>query len=138
MEAWSNMADSKHATGSFKIANWDEGPFAEHQDAPKLTAARVTATYSGDIQGEGTSQSVMAYVGGAEYHGYERIVGSLAGRSGSFVLRAEGTWEDGVARTKWTVVPGSGTGDLAGLRGEGGYDATDQAEVQYRLDYRFE
>jgi len=35
-------------------------------------------------------------------------------------------------------VPGSGTGDLAGLRGEGGYDATDQAEVQYRLDYRFE
>src|ERR671936_298909 len=99
MEAWSNMADSKHATGSFKIASWDEGPFAEHQDAPKLTAAKVIATYSGDIDGEGT-------------------------------------WEDGVARTKWTVVPGSGTGDLAGLRGEGGYDPTAQAEVRYRLDYR--
>ena len=60
------MADSKHATGSFKIASWDEGPFAEHQDAPKLTAAKVIATYSGDIDGEGTSQSVMAYVGGAD------------------------------------------------------------------------
>jgi Protein of unknown function (DUF3224) len=137
MEAWSNMADSKKATGSFKVANWDEGPFAEHEGAPKLTAARVTATYTGDIEGEGTSQSVMAYLNGAEYNGFERIVGSIAGRPGSFVLRSAGTWENGVAKTRWTVVPGSGTGELEGLRGEGGYDATDQSEVRYTLDYRF-
>jgi hypothetical protein len=131
----STMTTEKQATGSFKIASWDEGPYAEHEEAPKLTAAKVTASYSGDIEGEGTSQSVMAYVGGAEYRGYERIVGSLGGRSGSFVLRAEGTWEDGVARTRWTVVPGSATGELEGLRGEGGYDATDQSEVRYTLSY---
>lgn len=131
------MTMDEQATGSFKIASWDEGPYAERQDAPKLTAATVTASYTGDIEGEGTSRSVMAYVNGAEYHGYERIVGSLGGRSGSFVLRAEGTFQDGVARTRWTVVPGSGTGELAGLRGEGGYDATDQSEVRYTLSYRF-
>jgi hypothetical protein len=131
------MTMDEQATGSFKIASWDEGPYAERRDAPKLTAATVTASYTGDIEGEGTSRSVMAYVNGAEYHGYERIVGSLGGRSGSFVLRAEGTFQDGVARTRWTVVPGSGTGELAGLRGEGGYDATDQPEVRYTLSYRF-
>jgi hypothetical protein len=62
------------------------------------------------------------------------VVGSLAGRTGSFVLRAE----DGAARTTWSVMPGWGTGDLRGLRGEGGYTARDQAEVQFILDYHFE
>jgi Protein of unknown function (DUF3224) len=66
------------------------------------------------------------------------VVGCLAGRTGGFVLRAEGTWQDGAARTTWSVVPGSGTGDLGGLRGEGGYTARDQAEVQFILDYHFE
>jgi hypothetical protein len=39
------------------------------------------------------------------------------------VLRLDGGFEGGAARTTWTVVEGSGTGDLAGLQGEGGYVA---------------
>src|ERR1019366_1157095 len=41
------------------------------------------------------------------------------GRSGSFVLLSTGAYADGEAKTSWQVVEGSGTGDLAGLRGQG-------------------
>jgi hypothetical protein len=67
------------------------------------------------------------------------VVGRLGERSGSFVLRSTGTWEDGTATTTWSVVPGSGTGELAGLAGEGGYVArSGEAEIPYTLDYRLE
>ena len=129
------MTTTGKATGSFTIKSWDEQPFAELQGAPKLTQARVTTTYTGDLHGEGTSTLVMAYDGAdASYAGYERVVGSLGGRSGSFVLRLAGGFEQGAARTGWTVVEGSGTGELAGLQGEGGYVAEQGApEVAYEL-----
>ena len=59
---------------------------------------------------------------------------TLDGRSGSFVLRLGGGFEGGAARTTWTVVEGSGTGDLAGLQGEGGYVARQgEPEVAWEL-----
>jgi hypothetical protein len=77
----------------------------------------------------------MVYDGAdATYAGYERVVGTLGGRSGSFVLRLAGGFEEGTARTTWTVVEGTGTGDLAGLEGEGGYVARhSQLEIAYEL-----
>jgi hypothetical protein len=79
----------------------------------------------------------MLYDGSdAAYGGYERIVGTLGGRSGSFVLRLAGGFEDGAARTTWTVEEGTGTGELAGLRGQGGYVARQgEAEVAFELDW---
>ncbi|HWD45617.1 MAG TPA: DUF3224 domain-containing protein [Actinomycetota bacterium] len=129
------MTTTGKATGSFTIKGWDEQPFAELEGAPKLTQARVTTTYTGDLDGEGTSTLVMAYDGAdASYAGYERVVGSLGGRSGSFVLRLAGGFEQGAARTDWTVVDGSGAGELAGLQGEGGYVAKQgEPEVAYEL-----
>jgi hypothetical protein len=49
------MAPTNRATGSFKISAWDEGPYAGHEGAPKLTLARVTSSYTGDIEGEGSA-----------------------------------------------------------------------------------
>jgi Protein of unknown function (DUF3224) len=129
------MTTTGKATGTFTIKGWDEQPFAEVEGAAKLTQAHVTTTYCGDLDGEGTSVLVMAYDGDdASYTGYERVVGSLGGRSGSFVLRLAGGFEQGAARTDWTVVEGSGTGELAGLQGEGGYVAKQgEPEVAYEL-----
>jgi hypothetical protein len=123
------------ATGRFTIKGWDEQPWAELEGAPKLTQARVTSAYGGDLEGEGTSGLLMLYDNDdATYSGYERVVGALGGRSGSFVLRLQGGFEHGAARTTWTVAEGTGTGELAGLRGEGGYVARQgEAEVGYEL-----
>ena len=123
------------ATGTFTIKGWDEQPYAEAEGAPKLTHARVTTSYRGELEGEGTSGLLMAYdQADAAYTGYERFTGSLGGRSGSFVLRLDGGFEQGAARTGWTVVAGSGTGDLEGLEGEGGYLAKQgDPEVAYEL-----
>ena len=123
------------AAGTFKIAGWDEQPWAEAEGAPKLTHAQVTTSYRGDLEGEGTAGLLMLYDGAdASYGGYERVTGTLGGRSGSFVLRLEGGFEQGAARTTWTVAEGTGAGELAGLRGAGGYVATQgENEVAYEL-----
>ncbi|HEV3497587.1 MAG TPA: DUF3224 domain-containing protein [Actinomycetes bacterium] len=123
------------ATGTFTIRGWDEQPYAEAEGAPKLTHARVTTAYTGELDGQGTYALLMVYdQADATYTGYERFTGTLGGRSGSFVLRLEGGFSDGAARTTWTVVEGTGTGDLAGLRGKGGYVAKQgDPEVAYEL-----
>jgi hypothetical protein len=39
---------------------------------------------------------------------------------------------------EWFVVPGSGTGDLTGLRGDGGFTAQLGENAEIHLDYWFE
>jgi Protein of unknown function (DUF3224) len=125
------------ARGTFSIKNWDEKPFAEHAEAPKLTHAEVINTYTGDLVAEGTVAHVMFYESDAHatYAGYERIVGTLNGRSGSFVVQSSGTFENGVATTTWQILPESTTGELVGLRGSGGYAARHERAIDYQLDY---
>lgn len=57
--------------------------------------------------------------GTAHYTGLERIEGRVGGKSGSFIAQHSGVFENGTATTDWFIVPGSGTGELTNLRGEG-------------------
>jgi Protein of unknown function (DUF3224) len=134
------MTETAKATGAVAMRSWEEEVYAEVEGAPKLSHDRVGHSFTGDIEGEGTAQFLNAYrdEATATYTGYERVVGRLAGRSGSFVLEVAGRYEDGTATTTWSVVPGSGTGALAGLRGEGGYVSRMDGSEPYRLVYRFE
>jgi hypothetical protein len=112
---------NKTATARFAIKAWDEKPFNEGEGLPKLTRATVTKAFTGDIEGEGKLEYLMVYRGdgSATFVGLERVVGRLAGKAGSFVLQRAGVFEGGVAKESYSVVPGSGTGELRGLRGEG-------------------
>ena len=104
------------------------------------TERKVSGLFHGDIEGDASMQSVMAYTerGTAHYTGLQRMVGTLARRSGTFVLQVSGTYAEERATTSWFVVPESGSGDLCGLRGEGGYVAGHgQQQVPYTLDYSF-
>ena len=111
-----NVANSR-----FTIKSWDEKPYSEGQDLPRLTRAAVTKAFTGDIAGEGHVEYLMMYRsdGSATFVGFERVVGQLAGKAGSFVLQRTGIFENGVAKESYGVVSGSGTGELRGLRGEG-------------------
>ena len=131
---------STHAAPIFRVKTWDEKPFSEVVDGPKLTRVSVTKSFSGDIEGEGTLEYLMAYRedGSASFIGLERVVGRIGDRSGSFVLQHTGTFEGGTAQATWVVVPGSGTGDLQGLRGAGGFASAHAEEYPMTLDYDFE
>ena len=125
---------------TFTIKSWDEKAYNEMEGAPKLTRARVTKSYQGDLEGEGKLEYLMMYctAGSASFVGLERVTGNFGGRSGSFVLQHSGTFDDGVAKVILSVVPGSGTGDLRGMRGEGGFSVGHQPPYAMTLDYGFE
>lgn len=128
------------ADATFKIKSWDEKPYNEIEGAPKLTRAKVSKTYHGDIEGESTLEYLMMYRqdGTAIFVGLERVVGSLGGRSGSFVLQHKGTFEGGKAKIDWFVVSGSCTGELSGLRGEGSFVVGHAEPHTATLDFDFE
>lgn len=127
----------KHATAMFAIKGWDEKPYDEAASLPKLTRASVTKTFRGDIEGESQVEYLMAYAsdGSATFVGLERVRGRLGGKSGSFILQRTGTFKDGVADERFSVVPGSGTGELAGLRGTGSSAARHAKENSMTLEY---
>jgi hypothetical protein len=68
----------------------------------------------------------------------QRVRGNLRGRQGTFVLQGAEIVENGRVRATWFVVPGSGTGDLAGLRGEGGFEGRLGQGSDGTLEYWFE
>jgi Protein of unknown function (DUF3224) len=129
------------ATGTFKIQGWDEKPYAEIEGGRKLTQASVKQAFAGDVEGEGAVEWLMCYRPDetADFVGLQRIVGQIGDRSGSFVLlQTEGTFDGKEARGQLSVVRGSGTGELEGLRGTGEFSAPHGGEPSISLEYDFE
>jgi hypothetical protein len=124
------------ANARFAITRWDEKPYGEGEGLPKLTRASVAKDYSGDITGEGRVEYLMMYRsdGSAAFLGLERVVGQI-GKTGSFVLQRTGVFEEGQAKESYAVVPGSGTGALQGLVGEGRSAVGHGLEHPFALDY---
>ena len=127
----------KSAKGQFAIKNWDEKPYSEGPDMPKLTRATVTKTFTGDIEGDGLVEYLMMYGsdGTATFVGLERITGRIQGKAGSFVLQRTGTFEGGQAKESYSVIAGSGTGELRGLRGNGTSSVGHGMEHPFVLEY---
>ena len=76
--------------------------------------------------------------GSASFVGIERVTGTVAGRNGTFLLQDAGTVQDNIVSGDWFVIPESGTGKLAGLRGTGGFRANLGEDAQVHLEYWFE
>ena len=74
--------------------------------------------YHGDLEARSVGQGLTAMTdvkGSAGYVAIERVTGKLHGRSGSFTLQHSGIMAHGDYQLSVTVVPDSGTGELAGL-----------------------
>jgi hypothetical protein len=130
----------KTANARFAITKWDEKPYSEGQDRPRLTRASVTKTYTGDIEGEGQVEYLMMYRsdGSATFVGLERVVGRIGGKTGTFVLQRTGVFEGGQAKESYSVIPGSATGDLQQLRGDGSSAVGHGMEHPFTLNYDLE
>jgi hypothetical protein len=83
----------------------------------------------GEMLSAGTSVN-----GSAGYVALERVTGALHDRAGTFVLQHSGTMTRGTPRLSITVVPDSGTGELAGLAGRMAIEIAD-GEHSYDFEY---
>jgi hypothetical protein len=127
----------RSATARFAIKSWDEKPYSEGQDLPRLTRASVTKTYTGDIEGEAHVEYLMMYRGdgSAAFVGLERVAGQIGGKTGTFVLQRTGVFEGGQAKESYSVIPGSATGGLKGLLGDGSSAVGHGMEHPFTLNY---
>ncbi len=127
----------QRAEGSFELTSWNEEPYEQIDEDRKLTRASVTQRFTGDIEGEGSVEWLLCYRpdGTAAWVGMQQITGEVDGRSGRFVLQTAGTFDGATARGDWSVVPGSGTGELEKLTGDGRMDAPHGSEAFFVLEY---
>ncbi|MEU1673691.1 DUF3224 domain-containing protein [Streptomyces roseifaciens] len=127
-------------TGHFTFADWKEHDVTPAGTSPKLAHATVTNSFSGGIEATGTTcEYSIVYVTEktGTFTGLEILSGSLDGREGTFVVEERGSFgTDGTVYCSFEVVPGSGTGELTGLRGTGSFTAEHGApSVPYTFAY---
>jgi hypothetical protein len=108
------------ARGTFEIQMKAEPPY-DVNDGITLGRFSFDKTFGGDLVGNSVVQMIGARTpveASAGYVAIERVVATLAGRAGSFVLQHAGTMNRGVLALSVSVVPDSGTGALSGLAGQ--------------------
>src|SRR5690242_9339167 len=145
-EANMNTAQSRtashtraRAAAKITVQNSEAKPY-DQAAGPALMEIRISEKFAGDIDGESTVRALEVHRDdqSASMVSVQRFSGKLGGRQGTFVLQGSEIVEKGKVKAKWSVVPGSGTGDLSGLRGEGGFEGAFGKGSNGTLDYWFE
>lgn len=127
---------TQNASGTFEVKLSPQAPQDGVGD-PAVGRMAIEKQFSGGL--EATSKGQMLAFrsevkGSAGYVAMERVTGTLGGRSGSFVLQHSGTMTRGEGSLVVTVVPDSGTGELAGLSGRMGIVVA-EGKHSYEFDY---
>jgi len=128
---------SARASGPFDVTMSPEPHYETADDGIVLGRVSLTKQFHGDLEASSVVQMLSAGTGvkgSAGYVAIERVVGRLHGRAGSFVLQHSGTMTRGQATLAVSVVPDSGTDELAGLSGTMAIDIVDGAHF-YAFDY---
>ena len=126
------------AVASFVLDSFDEDPPFIEDPGVSYARVKITKSFRGDIEAGSIVEmlSVRAENGGAGYVAIERISGSVHGHAGSFALLHVGTMAGESQWARWPIVPGSGTGDLALIAGEGRVEIAPDGSHQLHLDYQ--
>ena len=127
------------AKAKITVQNSEAKPY-DQTASPALVEVCLTETFTGDIEGESPVRALQVQRDdkSASLVSMQRVNGKLGGRQGTFVLQGSETVENGKIKATWSVVPGSGTGGLSGLRGEGGFEGEFGKGSDGTLDYWFE
>ena len=110
---------TKHASGTFEVSM---KPQSSPEELVGASVGRISLDkqFAGDLVAIGKGEMLTAITqtkGSAGYVAIERVTGTLHGRKGSFVFQHCGTMDRGVQQLSITVVPDSGTEELAGITG---------------------
>jgi Protein of unknown function (DUF3224) len=127
---------SQRATGSFVVKM---APLLLADANAPATSGRMSLdkTFSGDLVAMAKGEMLTAGTavkGSAGYVAIDHVTGTLAGRSGSFMLQHTGTMDRGAPTLSIIVVPDSGTEQLAGLAGRLAI-IIDSGQHRYEFDY---
>jgi len=126
-----------HAKGVFDI-KMTPMPADEYADGKALGRVAADKQYHGDLEGSGKGQMLTAtgeVTGSAVYVATERVIGSLGGRSGTFLLAHRGVMNRGAQQLEIDVVPDSGTGELQGIAGKLSINITPDGKHFYDFEY---
>ena len=125
------------AAGTFTVNGGSEQTVWETPGEVKLTRVSGTQRFGGGIVGAGSVEWVFCYRpdSSARFAGFQRIDGSIDGRPGSLVMESVGHHDGGRSQGHWRVIPGSGTGELAGIGGDGTFEAPGGREATYKLEF---
>ena len=111
--------DTSEVHGDFDVKVLPQ-PASELAQAAGVGRMSLDKHFHGPLEGpsRGEMLALMTEVqGSGVYVAIERFTGSLEGRTGSFALHHVGIMERGAPTLSVTVVPDSGTGELAGISG---------------------
>jgi hypothetical protein len=124
------------ARGTFEVKM---SPLTLDDKAADATLGRMSLDkqFHGDLEATSKGEMLTAMTsvqGSAGYVAIERVSGTLGGRTGTFALQHSGTMNRGEPQLSITVVPDSGTGQLAGLAGRMTINIAD-GKHSYEFEY---
>jgi hypothetical protein len=111
---------AKDATAMTRAVGTFEVKLAPQPTDTPVGRMSIDKQFHGDLHGVSRGEMLAvqgAVEGSAAYVALERVTGSLAGRTGTFMLQHTGIMNRGTPSLTITVVPDSGTEELAGLTG---------------------
>lgn len=125
------------AEGQYKIEDWKEEPTIKLPTPQKATRAEIELTFSGDLIGTSQLTYLLAYNHDEHSHftGIQYFSGELNGKKGSFVLLEQGEYKNKKVTSHWRIAEGSGTDELTGISGSGGYIAGHAKVVDWTLKF---
>ena len=126
---------SKRASGTFdvKLTPKDQGADAT------VGGMTIDKQFHGDLAGTSKGQMLMAssssVKNSAGYVAIEKVTATLNGRRGTFYLQHTGIMTRGTGDLTITVIPDTGTDQLAGLQGRMNIIIAADGKHSYEFDY---
>jgi hypothetical protein len=131
------------ASGTFEVAEFTPAPVPGPAIGTALPvgAATMAKSYDGEVAGRSATLFTAAFdqaSGVGTYVAMESFEGALHDRAGAFnFAHSATTLGESREAEFFVIVPGSGTGELAGIRGSGGIavdaDGTHRIWFEYEL-----
>jgi hypothetical protein len=130
-----------HVSGGFEVKVTPQKPDTQIARTANLGRLTIDKRFHGDLEASAKGEMLATQSevkGSAGYVALERVTGKLQGRSGTFVLQHSATMNRGAPESTITVVPDSGTGELAGLSGSMRINVAPDGSHSYEFEFRIE
>lgn len=109
------------ATATYENVHADESPISGAASQSTVSRGTRRRRFEGEVSGEGAADILIARGTAEDRLGYvatERFAGSVLDKPGTFLFQHGAMIDRGVLTPFGYIVPGTGTGELTGIRGE--------------------